>query len=303
MAKSYFQRDEYPGGSDPDQLDLEIKWMLEDGAVSAEKKKEGDSWVIISEWTVEEGGSPPSGPPAETPGPEAAAKPPVTASPDVVNTHVSDAESGSAFPGLFAGLRRKKPIQGFREAIETWEGKFQADPKDSGNWIRKPDGTRVLVGTMRGVTPAALALHLGVKPWEITVERMKQVTLDEAAQIGIKHYYKGPGFDRLPYVPATEVWVDIGWGSGPVFAIKKMQAMLQVADDGAIGTKTVQAFVDWIRDQGHETTVETIRAWRSAFYISISQPGTKNHKFRPGWLNRANHYRPGTTWWKTWANG
>lgn len=207
---------------------------------------------------------------------------------------------------LFHGLKRKTPLEGFMEAIETWEGGFQKMPQDSGNWVRTPNGRR-LIGTMRGVTPYALAKHRGVPASSLTEADMRALTLEEAAEIGMVHYYKANGLNRLPYVPATEIWADIGWGSGPRFAVKKMQQMVGTGADGVIGPYTEKAYTEWVRALGHEQSVNEIYRWRRDFYLRISDPNSKNprirgnNKFRRGWLNRANHYLPGTRWWKTWV--
>ena len=152
---------------------------------------------------------------------------------------------------ITTGLRDRTPREAFMHAIDTWEGLFQDDPADVANWVNGK-----VIGTMRGVTPAALALFRGVPVGSITKDVMKSATLQEAADIGIRGYFRGVGFDRLPWVPATEVWVDIGWGSGPRLAVKKMQAMIGVADDGAIGPFTMNAFTEWVRDRGHEGAVK-----------------------------------------------
>jgi len=201
---------------------------------------------------------------------------------------------------LFHGLKDKKPREGFMEAIETWEGGFQKMPRDSGNWVKVGNSKR-LIGTMRGVTPYALAKHRGVPASTLTEADMRGLSLEEAADIGMTHYYEANGLNRLPYVPATEVWADIGWGSGPFFAVRKMQKMVGVGVDGKIGPITEKAYTEWVRDRGHEQSVNDIYQFRRAFYISISRPGSRNAKFRKGWLNRANYYLPGTKWWKTWV--
>lgn len=187
----------------------------------------------------------------------------------------------------------------FRHAIETWEGGFQAMEADSGNWVTHPDGTRALVGTNRGVTPGALARHRGVQPHQITRDMMQALTVDEAVAIGMEHYYRAPGWGQMPFSPAVEVWVDIGWGSGPVTAIRHMQAMIGARVDGEIGPATLAAWSKWIQ-RGAAQAVREIHAWRTAFYADLVERRPANAVFLAGWLNRANHYQPGTPWWQLW---
>lgn len=202
---------------------------------------------------------------------------------------------------LRAGLRQKSPRDAFVEAIRTWEGGFQQYREDAGNWVFAPDGTRRLVGTNLGVTPAALARHRGLAPYEVAVEDMRALRLEEAAEIGLAHYYRAVGFDRLPWLPATEVWVDIGWGSGPRTAILHLQRLIGTGDDGVIGPITTAAFVEWIEGYGHARTVERTADWRRDFYRDIVRRRPQNGVFLRGWLNRANWYCPANpSWWGTW---
>src|SRR5690606_26929880 len=124
-----------------------------------------------------------------------------------------------------------------------WEGLWQAMPEDAGNWVALPGGGRRLVGTMRGVTPAAFARWRGLQPWQVDAGRMKaEITLDVAVTIGLEHYYRQPGFDRLEWSPLVEIAVDIGWGSGPVRGIRMLQVLVGAEPDGIIGPRTEAAY-------------------------------------------------------------
>lgn len=198
------------------------------------------------------------------------------------------------------------PHESLMDSISRWEGEWQAMPEDSGNWVDCPEG-RLLIGTMRGVTPAALAQHLGIDACSLTEAKMREtVTLELAAEIGLKGYYRGPGFDRLAWSPLVWLAVEIGWGSGPSRAVKMLQDLIGVPADGKIGPQTRAAYDRFI--QGHEigAAVDDLAQARRDFYLSISEPGSKNAKFRKGWLRRADYYT--TTgngeepaWWPKWA--
>ena len=54
------------------------------------------------------------------------------------------------------------PHDCLRDAILRWEGEWQADPNDSGNYAHCHDGTTKLIGTMRGVTPDVYAEFKGI---------------------------------------------------------------------------------------------------------------------------------------------
>jgi peptide-methionine (S)-S-oxide reductase len=51
------------------------------------------------------------------------------------------------------------PREAIAFSILHWEGEWQNDPADSGNYAHAFDGTTRLVGTMRGVTPDAYAAN------------------------------------------------------------------------------------------------------------------------------------------------
>jgi lysozyme family protein len=182
---------------------------------------------------------------------------------------------------------------------------YQDLPNDSGN--RKeigPNGkpTGRIVGTNWGCTPAAVALFRGVPVETITVEDMKNFTREEAIQVGIALYYKGPGFDRLPWCAETSLWVDIGWGSGSAKAIKAMQEMIGAGIDGRIGPQTIEKYKTWINRTNKIAAVTAITEWRIKWYhYCATRPG--NAGFLPIWLHRANWYRPeNSAWWIKWTD-
>lgn len=215
---------------------------------------------------------------------------------------------GDAVTSAAVGLNRRTPQEGFEHAIRTWEGGYQAIPEDVGNWITMPDGARRLIGTKYGVTPAALAKFRGIPVWMMTVKDMQDLTVDEAASVGLVEFYRGPRFDRLEYGPAVEVWVDIGWGSGPITAVRHMQRMIGAGDDGVIGPYTERAWYEWLNGPDlvpsladHAEAVEKIRAWRVEFYRDLVRRRPANAIFLNGWINRANHYGVGGAWWALWT--
>lgn len=190
------------------------------------------------------------------------------------------------------------PREAFANTITTWEGLYQADPKDAGN-IRRKDGT--VVGTMMGITPAVWARFKGVSPSIVTPEIMRGITLDDAVDVYEQFYYRGPGFERLHWCAATEVFCDIGWGSGPVVAIKMLQRMIGEHQDGVIGPRTVEAYDAWVTANGMPPVIHRIAEARVVFYRDLVVQRPANAKFLGGWLNRANWYRTtNARWWAGW---
>lgn len=186
--------------------------------------------------------------------------------------------------------------QAMAHHIAAWEGGFQNYSWDPGNYVNGR-----LIGTMRGVTPAILAAHRGIDPATVTVAMMQSVTLGEACDIAETRFYRGTGLDLLPWGPATDVLVDIGWGSGPRQAVIFAQRLAGVNADGAIGPVTVAAYTAWVARVGWEQAVREVHRVRMDFYRLLGRQNPA--QFGPpqlGWKNRADSCLPGTAWWGKW---
>lgn len=194
------------------------------------------------------------------------------------------------------------PKDAFALVIKTWEGEWSDHPNDSGNYVTLDDGTRRLVGTMRGVTASVFAAHRKISPESVTPAMMKkEVTLDLAASIFVDNYFRGGRMDRLPWSPFVEITADIAWGSGIGRAVRMMQETVGAHADGSIGPQTVEAVEGYLEATPIAEACDALADRRAAFYVAISQPGTKNAAFRKGWLNRANWARPSNSeWWSRW---
>lgn len=188
------------------------------------------------------------------------------------------------------------PREEIARAIVRWEGLFQAQPQDAGNYVNGR-----LVGTMRGVTPAVLAAHRGVPGVTITEAEMRSVTLEEAAEIGATRFYQGTGLDLLPWGPATAALVDVGWGSGPRQAVLFAQRLSGAQADGRVGPETVAKYGNWVRDVGWEAATRAVNKMRRDFYTLIISRNPAWEIYRKGWNNRADWMLPEGEWWAPWT--
>lgn len=177
--------------------------------------------------------------------------------------------------------------------IKTYEGGMSLDKDDTGNFYRG-----VLVGSKYGVTGAALADYRNVTT--ITAKDIANLTMAEAVQVGLELYYDRPDFDLLPWDPVVASIMDMGWGAGPGQAIKLMQRMCAVSDDGKIGRYTVAGYEDYLAAHGLEQTAIDWCNVRYAFYDLIIQRRPTNAKYRNGWRNRSAGFLPGTPFWLEW---
>ncbi|QPC43482.1 glycoside hydrolase family 108 protein [Kaustia mangrovi] len=105
------------------------------------------------------------------------------------------------------------------------EGGYVNDPKDPGG------------PTKYGVTLATLAAHRGRK---VTAADVRNLTLSEARIIYRKSYWKQSGGDLLPRGLDYAVF-DFGVHSGPATAVKVLQRLVGVSQDGIVGIQTVDA--------------------------------------------------------------
>jgi len=164
------------------------------------------------------------------------------------------------------------------DTIMESEGGFQRSSDDSGNYVNGK-----LIGTNRGVTPAALAKARGVDPKTITVEDMKNITDREARNIFISEYYYKPKIDRLPpEIQDTVFDMQINAGNN---AIKILQRMVGVEADGVLGEDTINA----VKKAG--ITRNAYSDARMAYYRDLAKRKPEKRKFLDGWLSRAAKYK------------
>ena len=168
-------------------------------------------------------------------------------------------------------------IEGALNTIMESEGGFQRDKNDSGNYV----GGK-LIGTNRGITPAALAESRGVAASSITVEDMKNITDREARDIFVDQYFYKPKIDRLP-TDLQDTVFDMQINSGNN-AIKILQRLAGVEADGVLGEESIKA----IKDKG--ITRESYNEARVDYYNKVAKNDPKKKKFLQGWLNRVAKY-------------
>lgn len=195
--------------------------------------------------------------------------------------------------------------------IDAHEGGLSLDPRDNGNWY---DHTRYLhnlpqrrnmgnlVGSKFGVTAYALAKYRGTSV--ITAADIANLTRAEAVAIGIDLYVKRPGLDMLPWNRVTASIIDKGWGSGPVTAIKLLQRMLGVADDGKLGAVTLDSYKGFLNVHGEDGAAHLWADERTKFDTMLaSNEGASDpdRVYLNGWNNRTRSFLPGTPWWNAWG--
>jgi lysozyme family protein len=153
--------------------------------------------------------------------------------------------------------------------ILRWEGGFVNDPLDRGG------------ATNKGITIGTFRRFYGK---EASVEQLKQITDDQWLRIFKEGYWNPWKADQIKNQSIANIVVDWAWASGPVTAIKQVQRILGVVDDGVVGPKTLAA----INSADQQTLFAKIHAARLKFVENIVQKNPTQVRFLKGWKNRIN---------------
>ena len=141
--------------------------------------------------------------------------------------------------------------------------------------------------TKYGITHATLAAHRGVR--SVTAAQVQAMTRAEAVEIYRKSYWPQSGGDVLP-VGLDYAAFDFGVNSGPGRAVRVLQQVVRVSQDGKIGPQTLAAVnaypggvVKLIRDYCNA---------RMAFLRSLTSPQTGFPVNGRGWTRRVTGIDP-----------
>jgi lysozyme family protein len=172
--------------------------------------------------------------------------------------------------------REPQSVQNIDEGLEhilDVEAGYQAQEEDTGNFLNGE-----LIGTNRGVTPAAYEAYFGKVP---SVEDMKNLTKEQAIELYKNDYINKPGFDKVSDPNLQTSLVDFGINSGTTKAIKTIQGIIGTNQDGLMGPNTINLINNYDGDLNSE-----LLDARREFIGKI--PGEKGEKYRKGWLNRVD---------------
>jgi len=111
-----------------------------------------------------------------------------------------------------------------------------------------------------------------------------KITEEEARKIFTDKYVTIPGFDKVLDPLLRNQLIDFGVNSGPALAIKKLQEILGVEQDGVLGPKTLKA----IKEYKNEASLSNrLMVSRIEMIGRIVQKHPAQAKFLVGWLKRA----------------
>tara|TARA_S200002703_G_scaffold154439_1_gene157211 strand:+ start:1232 stop:2323 length:1092 start_codon:yes stop_codon:yes gene_type:complete len=134
-----------------------------------------------------------------------------------------------------------KPVEERSRADElisqvfSLEGEYSTDKADTGNYLNG-DTSGKFIGSNHGISADVLAKHLGKTP---TAKDMRNLTKDTARDIYKNNYWDKFSMDSLPEDLQPIVFNAVVNSQG--HAVKVMQKLLGVEEDGIIGPKTREA--------------------------------------------------------------
>ena len=158
--------------------------------------------------------------------------------------------------------------------ILAWEGGYVDDPSDSGG------------ATNKGVTIATWKLYGYDKDEDNDIDKndVKLITEYDAIYVVLKPlYWDRARADEIEDQSVANIIVDWMWLSG-VGKIKKVQELLGVKADGAVGSMTLNA----INSADSKKLFGKIWNARKTFYDNLVAKRPKDKKFYKGWMNRLN---------------
>lgn len=172
--------------------------------------------------------------------------------------------------------KRLPEVDKMIEDILRTEGGFVNDPSDSGG------------ATNLGITIAVLSAW---RETACSVEDVRTLTKEEAADIYRTEYFLAPSIDTLPAGLQLHV-MDCGVNCGPRTGIKMLQRALiklgaVLREDGVVGPATRHACQQYPEADIHNALVDV----RVRFYERLAADRPKDQKFLAGWKKRANSFR------------
>lgn len=146
------------------------------------------------------------------------------------------------------------------------EGGYSTDRNDPGNWTGGKVGKGVLKGTKYGIA-ANTYPNLDIK----------NLTLEQAKAIYKKDWWDKLGAEQLHPAIVYQLW-DFAVNAGKSRAVKELQQVAGVIDDGILGAKTIAA----VKALPVTDVLILLTAERLRFYTSLTTWGT----YGKGWTNR-----------------
>lgn len=161
--------------------------------------------------------------------------------------------------------------------LKRLEGGYSEDPTDLGNGSTG--------ATMCGVTLTTYQMYYGK---DKTKQDLKHITDEQWTYITKKGFWTPWKADQIENQYVAQLCVDWGYNSGTRNAIKRVQRLFKLKDDGIVGPVTLRALnaPDW------KHTFDIIYQARLDYYNAIVKRNPSQKKYLNGWISRISklHY-------------
>jgi len=127
---------------------------------------------------------------------------------------------------------------------------------------------------------------------DIDADDIRGLTINQVADLYIKHFWNPHGISQLPPRMAIKVF-DMAVNMGPVQAIKLLQRSLNflndagLVEDGKIGPMTIRESKFFTSNWHMEKFMDQIRSQLTEFYVGLAIQRPKLKVFLNGWKKRA----------------
>ena len=152
--------------------------------------------------------------------------------------------------------------------IKKWEGGYAEIPGDKGG------------ATNSGITLSTFQFYYGKTKTKLDLKKMTQ---SQWQYIFEKGFWNKIQCDKINDDSVKMIFCDWYWASGN-YAVKHVQKLAGVTDDGVVGPKTLEA-INKINGKEMFTKIKNDRV---SFVNSIVEKNPSQKKFLKGWLNRIN---------------
>lgn len=117
---------------------------------------------------------------------------------------------------------------------------------------------------------------------DIDIDDLKEIEPEDARKIAKKLYWDKIRGDEIHSQSVAEFLFDWAYNSGYVTAIKKVQKVLDLRQDGVIGPITLSK----INNTTAKTLFSQLKVEREVFFHNIVKNNPSQAVFLRGWLNR-----------------
>lgn len=121
----------------------------------------------------------------------------------------------------------------------------------------------------------------------INVDDLKLINAQDAAAIAKTVYWDKVGGDVIPSQSIAEFLSDWAYNSGVVTAVKHLQRVLGLADDGVAGPMTLNA----VKAAPQQSLFNKLKAGRLQFVAAIAANDPSQVANLKGWDNRINAFQ------------